>query len=55
MKLLFVCTANHDRSPTAEQLFKENHETKSAGIIKWSPTILNKDLIDWADKIFCMQ
>ncbi|TFF89510.1 MAG: phosphotyrosine protein phosphatase [Promethearchaeota archaeon] len=55
MKLLFVCTANSDRSPTAEEVFKDKHETKSAGIFERSNTVLTRALIKWADKIFCMQ
>ena len=55
MKLLFVCTGNLDRSPTAEDLFKGEHETKSCGVSLGSPVRLSKKLIDWADKIFCMQ
>lgn len=55
MKLLFVCTGNLDRSPTAEELFKDKHKTKSCGVSLGSPVRLSKELIDWADKIFCMQ
>ncbi|MBM3200446.1 protein tyrosine phosphatase [Candidatus Woesearchaeota archaeon] len=55
MKLLFVCTGNLDRSPTAEELFKGEHETKSCGISLGAPVRLTKNLITWADKVFCME
>ncbi|MBM3199656.1 protein tyrosine phosphatase [Candidatus Woesearchaeota archaeon] len=55
MKLLFVCTGNLDRIPTAEELFKDKHETKSCGISLSAPVRLTKKLINWADKIFCME
>jgi predicted protein tyrosine phosphatase len=55
MRLLFVCTANIDRSPTAEQLFRGEHETKSCGTEPWARQKLNRKLIWWADKIFCME
>lgn len=58
-KVLFVCTANLQRSPTAENLFQDwggRWEAKSAGI---NPvpggTLLTQDLIDWADVILVME
>jgi len=58
LKILFVCSGNIDRSPTAEQLFKnyEGLEVKSAGTIrKTAPNPISADLIHWADKIFAME
>jgi predicted protein tyrosine phosphatase len=58
-KVLFVCTANIQRSPTAESLFqgwKGIWEAKSAGIMpepKGNP--LTQELIDWADLIIVME
>ena len=59
--LLFVCTSNISRSPTAESLFKKSnkYETKSAGIKTFVTPIrhtiqINQDLIDWADEIVVM-
>jgi predicted protein tyrosine phosphatase len=58
-KVLFVCTANLQRSPTAENLFqgwKGIWEAKSAGIVpepKGNP--LTQKLIDWADLIIVME
>lgn len=58
MKLLFVCTANIDRSPTGEDIYK-NHpgiEAKSAGTeIAYADVPISRELIDWADIVFCME
>ena len=57
MKILFVCSANVDRSPTAEQIYK-NHpalEVKSAGASFYAQKPVNKELILWADAILCME
>jgi len=55
-RLLFICSANHDRSPTAEMLFKdsEKYEVKSAGIFPFAVKQVNQEMIDWADIIFVM-
>ncbi|KYH42187.1 MAG: hypothetical protein AYL32_000380 [Candidatus Bathyarchaeota archaeon B26-2] len=56
-KILFVCSGNLDRSPTAEALLKgkEGFEAKSAGILIGARRRLSKNLIDWADIIFAME
>ena len=56
-RLLFVCTGNVDRSPTAEAMFgnAEHFETKSAGTSFAATTRITKELIDWADMIFVME
>lgn len=53
-RLLFVCTANLQRSPTAEQLFRDSsrYEAKSAGIHPSAPQPVSKELVDWTDTIF---
>ena len=55
-KLLFVCSANMMRSPTAEDLFKgsQKYATKSAGILPTATVRVIQDHIDWADRIFVM-
>lgn len=55
-KLLFVCSANMMRSPTAEDLFKDSllYEAKSAGILPMSVVRITQSHIDWADRIFPM-
>lgn len=55
--LLFVCTANRQRSPTAEALFR-NHpacEARSCGALAIGGTPCSEALIRWADVIFCME
>lgn len=54
-KLLFVCTANQQRSRTAEELFRGEYETKSAGIHPFAESPLTKEAVLWADIIFCME
>lgn len=58
-KVLFVCTANLQRSPTAEKLFQGWNglwESKSAGIMP-EPDCnpLTQQLIDWADMVIVME
>ena len=55
--VLFVCTGNIDRSPTAEALLKtkEGFDVRSAGTWSDAPTRISEDLIDWADSILVME
>jgi len=55
--LLFVCSSNLDRSPAAESLFEgsKKYEAKSCGILPHAETVISKEAILWADKIFCME
>jgi len=55
--VLFVCSGNIDRSPTAEALLrrKEGFEVKSAGTWAGARMVVSKELIDWADVIFVME
>jgi len=56
-KVLFVCTGNMDRSPTAEDLLKgrEDFEATSAGTWMHAQRRISESLLDWADKIFVME
>lgn len=56
MKLLFVCTANSERSPTAEDLFRTSRRYKavSAGVHPAARRVVTQDLVDWADVVFVM-
>jgi predicted protein tyrosine phosphatase len=56
-KLLFICSKNQWRSPTAEMLFKNHpvHQARSAGTSDTARIKVNKKLIDWADVIFVME
>ena len=54
-KILFVCTANHDRSPTAEIMYQRYSglEAKSTGIFK--PEKKVREGLAWADVIVVME
>lgn len=56
-RILFVCTANINRSPTAEALFAKNakYETASCGIHLMSNVPISKSAIEWAEHIICME
>lgn len=53
MKLLFICNQNQNRSKTAEEIFKEKFETKSAGLFNEAP--VNEKQLSWADLILVME
>ncbi len=55
--LLFICTANKLRSPTAENLYRNfpGYEAKSAGIDAGCPRRVTEGLLGWADLIFVME
>ena len=56
MNLLFICSRNQWRSPTAEKIFRSQvHKTKSAGTEKSARIKVNMKLINWADLIFVME
>jgi predicted protein tyrosine phosphatase len=57
MRVLFVCFANMDRSPTAEEMFKcrPDLEVMSAGISAPGGRKLTTQLVEWADRIFVME
>jgi predicted protein tyrosine phosphatase len=57
MKLLFVCSQNRLRSPTAEHHFSlvEGMETASAGTNRSAEVPLSAELVEWADIVFCME
>jgi predicted protein tyrosine phosphatase len=56
-RLLFVCSQNRFRSPTAEAIFDgiAEVEAASAGLNHDAPTPVSGDLIAWADIIFVME
>ena len=57
MKLLFVCSRNRLRSPTAEAIFSafEGIEALSAGTSPDAEAPISADLIEWADLVFAME
>lgn len=56
-KILFICSQNKLRSPTAEQIFSETPglDVLSAGTNNDAITPLTSELVEWADKIFVME
>jgi predicted protein tyrosine phosphatase len=54
--ILFVCTANIDRSPTAEELYcaDQRYQVLSAGVAPFATVSLTRDLLLWADRVFVM-
>jgi predicted protein tyrosine phosphatase len=56
-KLLFVCSRNQWRSPTAEGLFKNHphYDVRSAGTAPGSRIRVTGCHLDWADRVFCME
>jgi predicted protein tyrosine phosphatase len=55
--LLFICSKNQWRSPTAELLFKHHpqHNARSAGTSDKARIRVNQKTIDWADVVFVME
>lgn len=57
LKVLFVCSRNRLRSPTAEQVFASwpGIETASAGINRDADNPVTSELLRWADLVFVME
>ena len=55
--VLFICSRNQLRSPTAEQVFSKwaGIEVASAGLDKSSREQVTPELLEWADLIFVME
>jgi predicted protein tyrosine phosphatase len=55
-RILFVCTANLDRSPTAQDLYADDprYEVRSAGVAPFAAVPLTRELFLWADRVFVM-
>ena len=61
-RYLFVCAANRNRSPTAEEVARVladrnglDIEVRSAGLSPFAEKPLTKEMADWADLIFVME
>ncbi|RGE46939.1 phosphotyrosine protein phosphatase [Comamonas testosteroni] len=56
-RILFICSRNRLRSPTAEQIFAEQAgiETDSAGLAMDADCPLSADQIEWAELICVME
>jgi predicted protein tyrosine phosphatase len=55
--LLFICSANKLRSPTAEELYRNfpGYVAKSAGTDRGAPQRVTEGLLGWANLIFVME
>lgn len=55
--ILFVCSQNKLRSPTAEQVFLKHGgcNVRSAGLNNDANYILSSEDVEWADMIFVME
>jgi len=53
MKVLFICNQNQNRSKTAENIFKDRFQTKSAGLYNEKP--VTERQLSWADIIVVME
>lgn len=56
-KLLFLCSRNQWRSPTAEGLFKGHarYDARSAGTAAGARIKVTACHLGWADRVFCME
>lgn len=56
-KVLFVCTANQQRSPTAEEMYRNDprFEARSAGTHTLASRRVTEELVRWADLIVVME
>jgi predicted protein tyrosine phosphatase len=57
MNLLFICSRNRRRSPTAESVFStyKGVDALSAGTSADAENPVSADLIEWADLVFAME
>ena len=57
MRVLFICSQNRLRSPTAEQVFASwaGIEVASAGLNNDAENVVTPELLEWADLIFVME
>ena len=55
-RILFLCTASVDRSPTAADLYAEDprYEVRAAGLAPFARVAVDRALVAWADRIFVM-
>lgn len=56
-KLLFICSQNKLRSPTAEAVFADSeiYEARSAGLNNDAEIQLSTEDVEWAEVIFVME
>jgi len=55
-RVLFICSRNRLRSPTAAEVFASpDIETDSAGLAPDAECVLSAEQVEWADLIFVME
>jgi len=56
-RILFICSQNRLRSPTAEQVFSSRPglEVASAGLNNDAESPVTPELLEWADLVFVME
>ena len=57
LRVLFLCSRNRRRSPTAERLFggRPDLQVASAGLAPDAEEVVTPDLLDWAEVIVVME
>ncbi|HIP81821.1 MAG TPA: protein tyrosine phosphatase [Leucothrix mucor] len=56
MNLLFICSRNQWRSPTAENIYRQKgYNTRSVGTSSKSKRVVSVKDIQWADQTFVME
>lgn len=57
LKILFICSQNKLRSPTAERVFRDDprFDVRSAGIDRDAQVVMTVELLEWADVVFVME
>ncbi|HTK31456.1 MAG TPA: low molecular weight protein tyrosine phosphatase family protein [Candidatus Saccharimonadaceae bacterium] len=57
MNVLFLCSQNRLRSPTAERVFgsRPGLEVQSAGLDRDAEIPVTPELVEWADVVFVME
>jgi predicted protein tyrosine phosphatase len=57
LRVLFLCSRNRRRSPTAERLFsgRGDLEVASAGLAPDAEEVVTPELLEWADLILVME
>ncbi|MEM7601920.1 MAG: phosphotyrosine protein phosphatase [Verrucomicrobiota bacterium] len=56
-RVLFICSRNRWRSPTAEEIFADRPgiEVDSAGLSRDAEVLLSAEQVEWADLILVME
>ena len=57
LRVLFICSRNRKRSPTAEQIFSglDGVETASAGLAPDADEVVSAEILEWAEVIVVME